>query len=266
MAFGKVYQFKALCFGLSAAPLVFTCSWRLANSGVLPRAGSSSLRTVLRLFNSLGIVVNWEKSQLVSHQKTFYLGVQLDSVSFQASPAQKQVNKLLSIGSLFLSCVDQHTKSWLELMGMLSSLSRLILGVRLRMRSFQFALHRAWDRLDPETFVRWSSEIRQVFFWWLDRERLELVISLEQVSPQLDLWSDSSDVGWGSAPRRGGSFRPLVSRGAVQLHPSSRSFNNFLCAPVFSFVCSELRSSSVCGQHDSAGLPTESGGRQISGF
>ena len=41
MAFGKVYQFKALCFGLSAAPLVFTWSWRLANSGVLPRAGSS---------------------------------------------------------------------------------------------------------------------------------------------------------------------------------------------------------------------------------
>ena len=123
----------------------------------------------------------------------------MDSVSFRASPAQKRVNKLLSIGSLFLSCVDQHAKSWLELMGMLSSLTLLIPGVQLRMRSFQFALHRAWDRLDPEAFVRWSSEIRQDFFW-LDRERLELVISLEQVSPQLDLWSDFSDVGWGSAP------------------------------------------------------------------
>ena len=123
-----------------------------------------SLRTVLRLFNSLGIVVNWEKSQLVSHQKTFYLGVLLDSVSFRASPAQKRVNKLLSIGSLLLSYVDQHAKSWLELMGMLSSLTLLIPGVRLQMRSFQFTLHRAWDRLDPEAFVRWSSEIRQVFF------------------------------------------------------------------------------------------------------
>ena len=41
MVFGKVYQFKALCFGLSAAPLVFTRSWRLTNSGVLPGAGSS---------------------------------------------------------------------------------------------------------------------------------------------------------------------------------------------------------------------------------
>ena len=34
--------------------------------------------------------------------------------------------------------------------------------------------------------------------WWLDRSRLELGISLEQVSPQLKLWSDASDGGWGA--------------------------------------------------------------------
>ena len=32
----------------------------------------------------------------------------------------------------------------------------------------------------------------------MNRERLERGISLEQVSPQLDLWSDASDVGWGA--------------------------------------------------------------------
>ena len=40
--------------------------------------------------------------------------------------------------------------------------------------------------------------IRQDLSWWLDRDRLELGISLEQVSPQLELWSDASDVGWGA--------------------------------------------------------------------
>ena len=171
-------------------------SWHLANSGGLPRAGSSFAEDGPPVVQLLGIVVNWEKSHLLSHQKTFYLGVLLDSVSFRAYPAQKRFNKLLLIGSLFLSCVDQSAESWLELMGMLSSLTLLIPGVRLRMRSFQFALHRAWDRLDPDAFVRWSSEIRQDLFWWFDRKRLKLVISLEQVSSQLDLWSNSSDVGW----------------------------------------------------------------------
>ena len=79
---------------------------------------------------------------------------------------------------------------------MLSFLTLLIPGVRLRMRSFPVALHRAWVRLDSEALVRWSSEIRWDLVCWLDHERLELVSLLERVSPQLKLWSDSSDVGW----------------------------------------------------------------------
>ena len=34
--------------------------------------------------------------------------------------------------------------------------------------------------------------------WWLDSDGLVLGISLEQVFPQLELWSDASDVGWGA--------------------------------------------------------------------
>ena len=219
MAFDKVYQFKVLCFGLSTAPQVFTrvmapvsailhsLSIRLQRylDDWLIQASSReqvllALRIVLRLCNSLGIVVSWEKSQLVPTQMICYLGVLLDSINFRASPAQKRVDKLLSIGDVFLSSVEQPAKSWLELLGVLSSLTQLIPGGRLRMRSFQFALHRAWDRMDPEALMQWSPEIYQDLLWWLNRERLERGISLEQVSPQLDLWSDASDVGWGAHP------------------------------------------------------------------
>ena len=211
MAFGKVYQFKVLCFGLSTASQVFTQVMApvlaiLHSLGIrlrrylddwLIQASSReqvllALRTVFRLCNSLGIVVNWEKSQLVPTQIMVYLGVLLDSVNIRASPAQKRVNKLLSIGDVILSSLDQPAKSWLELLGVLSSLTQLIPGGRLRMRSFQFALYRAWDRLDPEALVRWSPEIHQDLLWWLDRKQLE------QVSPQLDLWSVASNVGWGA--------------------------------------------------------------------
>ena len=43
-------------------------SARLARSGVLPRVDFLSLRTFLWLCTSLGIVVDWEMSQLVAHQ------------------------------------------------------------------------------------------------------------------------------------------------------------------------------------------------------
>ena len=49
--------------------------------------------------------------------------------AFGASPALKRVEKLLSIGDVFLFCVSQPVSSWLELLGVLSSMFQLIPGV-----------------------------------------------------------------------------------------------------------------------------------------
>ena len=66
------------------------------------------------------------------------------------------------------------------------------------MRSLQLALRRQWDHVDQSQMVEWSQEVHRDLSWWLDHDRLKLGISLEQVSPQLELWSDASDVGWGA--------------------------------------------------------------------
>ena len=126
-----------------------------------------------------------------------YLGVLLDSVSFRASPTQKRVEKLLSIGDEFLSCIEQPASSWRKLLGVLSSLTPLVCGGCLRMHSLQL-LYRSWDQQDDSVLVRWDSECRRDLEWWLIRSRLEEGVSLSQVSPNLDFWSDTSDVGWGS--------------------------------------------------------------------
>ena len=101
-----VYQFKALCFGLSTAPQVFTrvmapVSAILHSLGIRMRrylddwlVQSTSresllgdLQTVLQLCHELGIVVNPQKSNLVPSQVVQYLGVVIDSTSFRASPS-----------------------------------------------------------------------------------------------------------------------------------------------------------------------------------
>ena len=144
---GQVYQFKALCFGLSTAPQVFTrvmapVSAMLHRAGIhirrylddwLIQASSraqvlQALNTGLHLCHQLGIFVNWEKSHLEPAQRVIYLGVLLDSVSFRASPAEKHVEKLLSIGDEFLSYAEQPASSWLELLGVLASLIALVPG------------------------------------------------------------------------------------------------------------------------------------------
>ena len=90
---------------------------------------------------------------MIPTQRMVYLGVILDSLSFRASPALKRVEKLLSIGNVFLSCAKQPVSSWLELLGVLSSMIQLVPGGRLRMRSLQLALRRQWDHVDQSKMV-----------------------------------------------------------------------------------------------------------------
>ena len=66
------------------------------------------------------------------------------------------------------------------------------------MRSLQLCLHRSWDRVDQSTWIPWSQDCLGDLRWWLHVPRISLGVSLQQVSPDLDFWSDASDFGWGA--------------------------------------------------------------------
>ena len=168
----QIYQFKALCFGLSMAPQVFTrvmapVSAILHSMGIRMRrylgdwlVQSSSresllrdLQTVLQLCHKLGIVVNPQNSNLVPSQVVQYLGVIIDTTSFRASPSQERISKLQSTAEEFRSSASPPASLWLSLLGVLSSLAHLVPRGRLRIRSLQLCLHRSWDRLDLDAPV-----------------------------------------------------------------------------------------------------------------
>ena len=114
---------------------------------------------------------------------------------FQVSPAQKRVEKLLSIGDEFLSCEKQPALSWLELLGVLSSLIPWFREVDSGCARFNFCVDLGI------TVTNWCSAVglglstrpRVVV-----QSHLEEGESLSQVSPNLDFCSDASDVGWGA--------------------------------------------------------------------
>ena len=117
----------------------------------------------------------------------------VDSQSFRASPSPERVAKLWSTANTFLSCANPPASTWLSLLGILSSLSHLVPGGRLRARSLQLSLHRAWDWVDQSVRIPWTPVCLRDLQWWLDLPRLS-----HGVSPDLDFWSDTSDVGWGA--------------------------------------------------------------------
>ena len=129
MAGGRAWQFKVLCFGLSTAPQVFTRVMAPV-SGFLHHQGVRILRyldswlimassreeacwardMVLHLCQELGIVVNLEKSNLTPSQSVVYLGIKIESQTFQASPTLSRIEKFFLIVEEFLSPRVQSAK------------------------------------------------------------------------------------------------------------------------------------------------------------
>ena len=119
---GHVFQFKALYFGLSTAPQVFS-RVVAAVSAILHSMAIRMLRylddwlvqsfsresllrdlqTVLDLCHELGIVVNPQKSHLVPSQVVQYLGEVINAETFMASPSQERISRLLSTAAKFWS-------------------------------------------------------------------------------------------------------------------------------------------------------------------
>ena len=164
---GVPYQFRVLCFGLTTAPQVFT---RLMApiSTILHRYGIRMLRyldnwlilaesrttciqardRLLQVCEELGLQVNFKKSSLIPSQDMTYLGMQIQSVRFVAKPTETRVENLLKIIEEFLSSPDPPAALWRHLLGHLSSLTLLVKGGMLRMRSLQIRLRSRWDFRD----------------------------------------------------------------------------------------------------------------------
>ena len=188
-----VYQFKAICFGLSTAPQVFTrvfaavSSWAHArgirllqylDDWLIFSASQSKTRQhvdqLLSLCRSLGIVINTEKSDLSSSRSVEYLGMVIDTVSAQAFPTEARVEKFLSLARKFLAQPNPPVRQWQVLLGHMSSLEKLVPRARLRMRSLQWQLKSVWStETDPLHLpVPRSRQVDTDVSWWMSRDHL----------------------------------------------------------------------------------------------
>ena len=212
---GVPYQFRVLCFGLTTAPQVFT---RLMApiSAILHRYGIRMLRylddwlilaesrtnciqardRLLHLCEELGLQVNLRKSSLVPSQDMTYLGMQILSVRFVAKPTETRVVNLLNIIEEFLSSPDSPSALWRRLLGHLSSLTLLVKGGMLRMRSLQLRLRSKWNFRDDCLRISWDPLCQEDLLWWSWAIQQREGVDLSLPVPDLSFYSDASDVGW----------------------------------------------------------------------
>ena len=210
----EVFQFKALCFGLSSAPQVFTRTMAPVSS-IMHRYGfrilhylddwlvlGSSFQEISRardfllwLCDQLGIFVNHSKSTLTPSQRLDYLGMTMQSNPLRAFPTQARVRKALYLVTEFESSRLQPLALWLSLLGVMSSLSTVVPSSRLRMRSLQHRMLIAGPHLCDDELISWDDSCLQDLRWWSVAANLEVGVPLDLPHPDLILYTDASDTG-----------------------------------------------------------------------
>ena len=216
---GTVWQFRALPFGLSTSPRVFTKvltpvlafahlhgvklhmyldDWLLNPDSRQEAIDQTSW--LKSLCPRLGWVLNLDKSDLVPSQQTTYLGIMLDSCAGLARPSDARVTKWLSVSEEFLVQQSPPAYQWLQILGHLVSLEKLVPYGRIRIRPLQWQLRQFWnqakDPLSMKVPVNLSS--RQALIWWRDLNNIRRGVPLGTVEVDRYLFTDSSMSGWGA--------------------------------------------------------------------
>ena len=184
----SVYQFRALPFGLSPAPWLFTkvvrelCSVVRAE-GIRLRAylddwlllASSEelclqhLHRVLSLCHELGFVLNEEKSELTPSQVFTYLGMSFNTVIWTVSPSSLRVTRLQERLASLLAVPAASARSLAGLLGTMESLSLLLPLGRLHKRPFQRFFRSRWSQRNGQwnSLILLGPEFRESVAQWL---------------------------------------------------------------------------------------------------
>ncbi|XP_037536617.1 uncharacterized protein LOC119413633 [Nematolebias whitei] len=221
---GHHWQFRVLPFGLSLSPRVFTRCVKAALSPlqacgvkILPYLDDWLLcapsqacafhdtNRLLAHMSQLGLNVNLEKSCLIPSQTTTFLGVVLDSSSMRARPSAQRVAGILQLVNRFRLGKQLPYVAFLQLLGKLTSVTRVVPLGLLSLRPLQRWLNSF--RLDARLHrhrklaVTWSC--LHALTPWRDEDYLSRGVPMGVVVCRREVvTTDASSMGWGAVWQR----------------------------------------------------------------
>ena len=215
---GRVYQFRALPFGLSTAPWLFTRIMNTIKEVVHLRAiqlylylddwlaqmtshiqGLKDSLYLTSLCQDMGLLINLTKSELIPSQQFDFIGAHFDLLSSLVTPKQENLEKTLAAIQKFQACSSPTAKTWQSLLGLLVSQYRFVQWGRLFLRPLQWYLQDHWDcRSSPHQVVPVSGEIKACLAWWSTNLAANRGVPLVNPNPTVHIFTDASVTGWGA--------------------------------------------------------------------
>ena len=244
---GQTYQFKALPFGLSTAPLEFTVVAKevklmATQKGIrvhqylddwLVRVSSHRVclqhtQILVKMCQRLGWLVNVEKSELEPKQVFDFVGYQFDFRSGQVRPTldrwQNLQDKILEI----LSSPACPVRQFMSLIGLLTATEKQVHLGRLHMRPIQWHLKNNWSVPESlEKVIPIPRSLHPHLQWWLDKDNVLTGQPLHPIKHALQIFTDTSKEGWGASLKRAyckGNLVPTRKQAAYKLPRTQSSF------------------------------------------
>ena len=212
------YQFRALPFGLSTAPMEFTCVVKevklMAQSrGIrihqylddwLIRAPTKEschqgTQSLLALCQELGWIVNLPKSELEPKQTFEFMGYKYDLFQGLVLPTQNRWESILQKLESILSKPSCRVRKFMSLIGLLTATEKQVPLGRLHMRPIQWHLKRHWrvpESLEKEIPVPRS--LHPHLLWWTKEANVLTGQPLHPLSHAVQIFTDTSKEGWGA--------------------------------------------------------------------
>ena len=216
---GNLYEFVCLTFGIGPAPRIFSRLLKVPISlirklkiriviyidDMLVMAATLSeieiaRDTVIQIFQALGFVINFAKSDLTPKQIMEFLGIIVNSIEMTFSIPQAKIEKLTKISLEMLEKGEPSVRELSSIIGKLRATAPAFIHAPLQVRYLQLALIEAQHQ--GKTYaktVKLNEKARLELQWWPENMEILNGKPINIQPPDLTISSDAARTGgWGA--------------------------------------------------------------------
>ena len=156
-------------------------------------------QAVVDLTQSLGWIINQEKSERKPTQVFSFVGYEYHLDSTLVKPTQERWLKLQDLIPRLKSKHVLTARCLMSLTGLLASTEKMVPEGCLHMRPFQFHLKEHW-RYPPslDSLLPWTEAIAAHLDWWQNPSNMMKGADLHPKDHSIQLFTDASNEGWGA--------------------------------------------------------------------